>query len=194
VSRWQRNIDWQQVSLDSLNIRFAIIRASYGGMTDPHYHRNSRGCTQNYIVNAAYHYFNPTVPVEEQVDTFLSQIRDSNPRFIALDIEAHHHDLPELVRQWLEQVSNQTGKKILLYINANYYWHYFWYRPYFWQYDLWVYDLYACPNLRFSIWQYSHSGRVRGIVGAVDLNRLKKKSALYHEMNLIFINHIPDKY
>jgi GH25 family lysozyme M1 (1,4-beta-N-acetylmuramidase) len=181
VSFWQGNIDWGTVKASGLS--FAIARACYGVSTDTQFQSNWHNMELCGIIRGAYHYFRVFENAMDQADKFLhtatARARDLPP---VLDIEtafnegATHAQWINGIRTWLDQVSNVTGRKPIIYTSkaswaatAN--------SDEFGDYPLWVANWrVARPVLplgwdTWHLWQYSDSGSVSGIAGNVDLNR-----------------------
>lgn len=166
---------------------------------DEFYERNYRGARANGIRVGAYHRAfasggDPQGAKEdarEEANLFVSQVgmvrgRDLRP---ALDVETPFTDLDERslrvwVRAWLNRVERKLGVVPIIYTNDS-----------SWQatgdttafalagHPLWVanFDVPrpAVPaqdwgGRSWTIWQYTSSGSVRGIEGAVDKNRLRR--------------------
>lgn len=188
VSAYQKKIDWKVAA--AAGVRFAYIRLSYSNALDVRGAMNWDGARKAGVLCGGYHFFRWTRSIEEQVATFLrifSNTRPYRPALPpALDLEWDKYarlesaaDRAALVRgalAWLKRVEAEIGVRPIVYTG-----------PSFWkelgnpkdlaQYGLWVARINVPkPKLPppwndYVFWQYSHTGSVPGIPGAVDLDR-----------------------
>ena len=197
VSNHQERIDWSLVRRDG--IAFAIVKASEGvTFADPRYGAHTAGARSVGIRCGAYHFARPDThsgtsaaaarrDARAEADWFLSL---ASPRpgdlLPALDLETAGLP-PELMvvwaRAWLDRVRRRIGARPLFYTY-----------PAFWaqlggttafrSYPLWIANYEVTePQIpggwrRYTVWQYTASGRVPGIAGRVDLNRLHERTTL----------------
>jgi lysozyme len=190
VSEYQGRIDWPTIA--STRVRFVIIRATMGNRyRDGRYARNVAGATRNGLVVGAYHFAKPGSgrrDARAEADHFLRVARvtagDLTP---VLDIEETGGLSPRQLRMWarawLERVHARTGVRAMIYSGSH-----FWrgsMRNTSWfarsGYPLWVAHWYVgapdVPGRRwggkgYTAWQWSAAGRIDGIRGAVDRDRL----------------------
>lgn len=166
---------------------------------DEYYERNYRGAKDAGLRVGAYHraFASGSTPEAAKEDAraeanlFISQVgkvrgRDLRP---ALDVETPFTGMTEdslrvWIRAWLARVENKLGQRPIIYTNAS-----------SWSatgdttsfaakgHPLWVANfdvpkpLVPADNWRgegWSVWQYTSTGKVRGIDGNVDKNRLSK--------------------
>lgn len=178
VSHHQGEIDWKKVK--AAGIQFAYIKATEGkGMEDEDFEANWAGAKEAGIYRGAYHYFLPRVPVEAQVDQFLSVAKfgkgDLPP---ALDLEEEkgytRAQLRDSSLKWLKLVEKRTGVRPVLYTMPKFAETYL--DKEFGKYPLWMAKLnwfwMRPPSIwkDWTIWQHSHHGKVDGIREEVDLN------------------------
>jgi GH25 family lysozyme M1 (1,4-beta-N-acetylmuramidase) len=192
VSHWQGTINWAQVA--SAGKKFAFIKAAQGGwFVDGKYQTNHAGARAAGIVTGAYDYADPTAEPGQAVaeaDFFVAAAGllpgDLDP---VLDLEKTGGlDVPTLhqwVVDWTNEVFLVTGKHAIIYCNRA-----------FWRDNVGdATDVAAAGNklwlskgnvtdpspyvpasnwdgYGWSFWQYTASGTVKGISGAVDLDRL----------------------
>jgi lysozyme len=190
VSKYQGRIHWPAVA--STPVRFVIIRATKGNRyRDGRYARNLLGATQNGLAVGAYHYAKPSSArwdARAEADHFLRVARVAAGDVVpVLDIEEagglSSGQLRVWARAWLERVEARTGVRAMIYSGVH-----------FWQgfmrntssfarrgHQLWVAHWYVrapeIPGRRwggkgFTVWQWSASGKVDGIKGDVDRDRL----------------------
>ncbi|MCE9576917.1 MAG: hypothetical protein K8W52_27470 [Deltaproteobacteria bacterium] len=182
VSYYNGTIDWAKAKAAGLG--FAIIRVSDGtGFKDPKFATYATGARAQGIVRGAYQFFRPAQDVNAQADLMIAAqaqlAADDLPPTI--DVEATGNLGPATVAarvtQWVNRVKAATGRTPIVYTGK-----------YFWrdqvggsttQSDsaLWVAQYTSlCPDIpapwtRWTFWQYSESGTVAGIPGAVDMDR-----------------------
>jgi len=186
VSRYQGVIDWGAAA--RAGVRFALVRAGWGGYEggieegfDPRFAANSTGARAAGLGVGAYLYSYMKTPAAAHAAAagFLRLALPFSPDYpLVLDFE----DSPtyagqskskntDIARTFLEDLE-AGGCYAMLYTYTS-----------FAEscllmnrlaaYDLWLADYRSRPGYRGSwgIWQYSGSGRVAGISGAVDLDR-----------------------
>jgi GH25 family lysozyme M1 (1,4-beta-N-acetylmuramidase) len=189
VSEYQRRIDWSAVGTG--RIRFAFLRATLGNRhLDRWYRRNVAGATRHGIVVGAYHYAKPGPArwdARAEARHFLRVARNAPGDLLpVLDVEESgglgEARLRSWVRGWLRHVEDRTGLRPMIYSSSS-----------FWRdrmgnttwfarrgHPHWVAHWHArrpdVPARRWAgrgwtVWQWSASGRVRGIRGPVDLDR-----------------------
>lgn len=197
VSNHQERIDWRLVRRDG--IAFAIVKASEGvTFADPHFATHTAGARSVGIRCGAYHFARPDTnsgtttesarrDARAEADWFLSLASPEPGDLLpALDLETAGLP-PDLMiawtRAWLDRVHRRIGARPLLYTY-----------PAFWTnlggtnafrtYPLWIanYEVVE-PQIpggwrRYAVWQFTASGRVPGIPGRVDLNRLHPRTTL----------------
>lgn len=181
VSRYQRRIDWTQVREmedEGIRLRFAFIKATEGkALVDPYFSYNWEQSGQNGFLRGAYHYLSPLRSANTQAALYLMTVNftasDLPP---VLDVEEHGNqssdELRKKVTEWLQIVEKQTGKRPILYSNANFYKNYL--AGYFDEYPFWIAH-YNQPKPQdvgreWHFWQHSDKGNVKGINGPVDFN------------------------
>ncbi len=191
VSTYQGRIDWRAVA--TTPVRFAILRATLGNRyRDGRYARNVAGARRNGLTVGAYHYAKPGLARQDprvEADHFLDvtglRAGDVIP---VLDIEETGGLGPRQLRTWasawLERVYERTGVRAMIYSGIS-----------FWHgsmrntaslarrdHPLWVAHWYVgapdVPGRRwggrgYTIWQWSAAGRIAGIDGPVDRDRMK---------------------
>lgn len=195
VSRWQGAVDWAKVK--GAGYGWAYARASMGKTgVDEQFARNWSEMKQAGIKRGAYHYLIADVDGRAQAEHFaktlkgdwgeLPPVLDIEPRKVASG--EYENPLKTLVEKyvadWLAEIEGQTGKRPMVYTNR---WALEWLTnspTWLGEFELWVAAYRAIqPALSelpmpwreqgWRLWQYSSTGKVAGIAGAVDLNRAK---------------------
>ena len=181
VSRYQRVIDWNEVSemsVENIKIGFAFIKATEGiDKVDAQFRRNWLQAKENKITKGAYHYFisgkSGSVQAQNFIDIVKLEKGDLPP---VLDIEqAYGADKNEIIKQvkiWLDKVEQQYKIKPVIYTNINFYNNYL--CESFDGYPFWIAH-YLQPdkpglNHKWLFWQHSENGHVNGITSTVDFN------------------------
>lgn len=195
ISKWQGKIDW--VKVKKAGYEFAFIRTNDGNLVDPTFEVNIKNAIDAGIIVGSYFYFRfreKDSDIIKQVDLSCNMLMNAvgengklPPGILppVLDVEENNKlSLPEQRKTdqlliALTQMKNLTNLYPILYTmpgywNSNFTKTNFEYKSY----PLWlahVTDKEAPMKINgwedWLIWQYSHTGKVPGIKGAVDLNR-----------------------
>lgn len=187
VSKWQADIDWKAVK--AAGIDFAIIRVGYRGsetgvlVEDPYYRKNIEGATKAGLKVGVY-FFTQAITEAEAVEeasmalSLTSGYKLAYPIFIDTENgsgNARANGLDKETRTkcivaFCKTIEN-AGRKAGVYASKS------WYgtkvdENQFNNYCIWVaqYNTTCTYKGRYSIWQYTSTGRVPGIKGNVDLN------------------------
>ncbi|HTP26447.1 MAG TPA: GH25 family lysozyme [Anaeromyxobacteraceae bacterium] len=183
VSHHNGTVNWSAVA--SAGVSFAYAKASEGAnVQDPMFVQNYAAMRANRLYRGAYHFFHPGTDASVQARHFLALVPElaSGDLPPALDVEVGDGQQPSAIaagiRAWLQEVEDAIGRPPVLYTSAS-----------FWnvnlagaigfdRYPLWIahYTTEPQPHLpsgftRHTMWQYTDSGQVAGIVGVVDLDR-----------------------
>jgi len=185
VSYCQGTVDWSSVARQGF--KFAFIKATEGtSLTDSQFGPNWSGAKAAGLIRGAYHFYDPGKDPRQQAEHFLSIVwPDGQPLFApgdlppVLDIETAGDQSAEEVVQgiqaWLSRVGQKTARVPILYTDRG-----------FWDdlgttqlgnHPLWVAETgVAAPSSlpagwqTWLFWQFSQSGSMEGISGAVDLD------------------------
>jgi lysozyme len=184
VSRWQGKIDW--ASVRAAGTKFAFIKATEGGdHLDPRFLENWYGAAQAGVPRGAYHFMYWCRPAHEQAAWFRRNVpRDPNALPPVLDLEwnGHSRTCPVKVpretalahiRLMLKEMEAHTGKRPIIYTDITF--HREVLEGELHEYPHWVRSVAAEPHERYAgrrwtLWQYTTTGRVPGISGDVDRN------------------------
>ncbi|MTH97828.1 GH25 family lysozyme [Roseibium sp. RKSG952] len=185
VSRWQGDIDWQEVKRDGTE--FAWIKATEGGdHYDPRFLDNWYGAQAAGVRRGAYHFYYFCRPVEEQV-SWVKEIIPVDPDALpmVLDMEWNAHsktcrDRPpraQIIRDmdhFLDEVEKHYGKRPVIYSSVDFHRdrlvgafkdEHFWLRSVA-THPMNIYE----DRDDWVFWQYTAEGRVAGVKGDVDRN------------------------
>jgi lysozyme len=183
VSHQQGRVEWQSVRASG--ITFVIAKATEGtSFVDPKFRTNWAAIKNARLVRGAYHFFRARTGANEQAEHFLSVVGALEPGDLvpALDVEASDGTAAAVILDgvgiWLRTVAAALGRKPMIYTT-----------PAFWRdsvgnstrfaaYPLWIahYTSASQPDIpggwrRWTLWQFSKTGTVNGVQGAVDLDR-----------------------
>jgi lysozyme len=181
VSRHQGDINWPKVKTSG-KVDFAFVKASEGlGYIDPQFRRNAAGANAVKIPVGYYHYAHPeTNKALDEAWAFVDVTKGQAAQLpYVLDLEGEaaklsKSDLTAWALTFMREVERLTGASVMLYTGA-----------YFardevgfelGEFPLWIAHYGTNKPLDDSTWdkwtvfQYTSSGSVPGIVGNVDMN------------------------
>ena len=182
VSYYNGTINW--TSVKNAGYAFAFIRISDGAsFHDPQFGANWSGAKSAGVIRGIYQFFRPTQDVNAQADLVISAVGTPEPGDLppVIDVEVTGNLAPASVaakvRQWVDRVKAGTGLDPIVYTGK-----YFWRDQVggptsFANNPLWIAQYTSlCPDLTspwntWAFWQYSESGTVPGMSGAVDMDR-----------------------
>ncbi|MEY3321054.1 MAG: hypothetical protein RLZZ417_637 [Bacteroidota bacterium] len=177
VSHYQDVIDWKSIS--ERGISFVFVKATEGmTLKDKLFNRNWERIKREGLKRGAYHFFRPVISAEKQANHFIESVELEMGDFPpVLDVEVldgvSKKDLLIGVHAWLLHAEMEYGVKPIIYTNQNFYNKYL--KNEFSAYPLWIarYSLRE-PRLKdrsnWTFWQYTASGRIKGINGRTDFN------------------------
>lgn len=213
ISRHQGVIDWGRVKNDG--IEFAILRAGYGksiSQKDERFERNYTGCIGNDIHVGAYWYSYAVTEEEAQLEAEACLRSIAGKKFaypIYFDIEDKTQS--GLSRQQLEAITATFCERLE---RAGYWVGIYSYKAFLEskfsedflkRYAVWVAHTGVTEtNFKYAygIWQYSHTGTIKGIQSDVDLDycyrdypTMMKKAGLngYEETGASYTEHVVTK-
>jgi lysozyme len=182
VSFYQGTIDWTTVANN--NISFAILKATEGlDIVDPNFATNWAASRAVGMTRSAYHFFRAARDAKAQAEFFLKTVGKLEDFDLPLVLDLERVDgidrnvALDKAQIWLDIVEKATGRKPIVYTY-----------PVFWEeqladtnrfvnYPLWIahyQTLQPWVPGKWKNWtfhQYSETGQVKGIAGAVDLNQ-----------------------
>lgn len=191
VSQWQGDIDWDQVRASG--VRFAYIKATEGGdHLDTKFRQNWVAAKRAGVPRGAYHFMYWCRPAHEQALWFMLNVpadADALPPVLDVEWNAHSATCPdripveearEMVKVLLEAMAAHTGKRPIIYTDAVF--HAQVLQGQFNDYSFWLRSVAAEPHSIYDqrpwlFWQFTTTGRVRGIDGNVDRNVFNGRSA-----------------
>ncbi len=183
VSRYQGRIDWKAVR--AAGTRFAFIKATEGGdHLDPNFMLNWTGAKAAGVPRAAYHFVWWCRPAAEQAAWFIRNVpRDASALPPVIDAEWAHgpncsrrvsrEDGIAKIRIISDMLYRHYGRMPILYTDINFH------KDVLVGVNLpnpfWLRSTAAEPHVRYAsrrwtLWQFTQTGRVPGIKGHVDRN------------------------
>lgn len=176
VSHYQGHIEWERVAKEG-NICYVYAKATEGSsFVDNTYAYNISEARKYGIRAGAYHYYRPTVNIQQQFEHLISVIKASDQDLVPMiDIEedkgvSESKFIADLT-EFIHMVERHYGKKPLLYSGEYFYNRHF--QGLFQDYQ-WMMARYSSksPILKdgktYLMWQYSDKGRIPGIPVLVD--------------------------
>ena len=175
VSRYQGTIDWDAVATEK--IAYVYIKATEGEtLVDPQFERNLREARRAGLKVGSYHFYRAHVNFDRQLQNFTSNIRpDEQDLLPIIDVEhtngVSNEKFVRDLRRFAEAVTKYYGRKPVMYTFQNFYNKHFLheFKDYVWMIAKYrdeepiLHD-----NLDYVMWQYTSTGRIRGIRGDVD--------------------------
>lgn len=188
VSTHQQEIDWPAVAADGVD--FAILRLGHRGYSegglflDRTFEQNLRGALEAGLEVGVYFFSQAVTPeeAEEEADYVLEVLDGQELTFpVAFDWESIPGDeartdgldgetMTRCAAAFCERIKD-AGYRPAVYFNRTQGYLRYDLRD-LTDYDLWLAEYDAVPDFyyHFDLWQYSHTGRVDGIQGDVDLD------------------------
>jgi lysozyme len=182
VSKANGTVNWKQVRASGRTFAYARATESLN-YVDPSFSQNYAAIKAAGLVRGASHFFHPDQDPVAQANLLMSTIGTLQPGDLppALDVEITGGQTASTIvagiNTWMARVKAQTGLTPILYSAAGFL------SPLgstvstLSNYPLWAANWnVSCPTIpstwqKWVLWQYSASGTVPGISGAVDLNR-----------------------
>lgn len=184
VSRWQGDIDWEAVA--NTRADFVMMRAAVGGLDgepvaeDSRFREYIKGASENSLDVGVYMYsYAKTVrEIQNEARYLVALLRNCDYDItypVTLDMEEeieHYTDKPVEMAEAFMEIIMDAGYFPMFYSYKS------WLENYLTdefrgKYAVWVAELDSPAttyNGNYYMWQYSHTGKVSGIEGDVDLN------------------------
>lgn len=178
VSRYQGVINWREVKKDS-RVTYVYLKATEStGLVDRTYQRNLREARKVGLPVGVYHFFSPRTSAHLQLANFMRAVNPKTQDLIPIvDVEVAPRRKSQVVpflrrlRAFIDGVEKYFGCKPMIYTSQNFYIEYlagkFKDCPFmFAKYSEGVPEV--GEDVRFLVWQFTASGKIRGIKGNVD--------------------------
>jgi lysozyme len=182
ISSLNGHINWNEIQSDDL--QFVFIKATEGiTRKDPDFQTNVKGAKSRDFNIGAYHFFLFDRDFSRQADNYLAAIKDVKLNLPpVVDVEKfgplnersskRRADIIAGLRQYIKEVEDETGRRVIIYTNKNGYRDYI--KDNFTGNPVWI-----CAfsdgadkgiDREWTFWQHAHNGHIRGIRSNVDLN------------------------
>lgn len=187
ISKWQGNINWDKAA-EALDL--VIIRTQDGIHVEDYMHKSYESAAKRHdLPFGVYSFVRAGTPAEARAEARAFYNRASkNTEFYVLDVEVKTnkkgYSMRTVVNEYVKELRKLTDKKIGLYV-ANHLYSSFNLDTSKFEF-VWIPRYgYTPPAHNHHLWQYTSSGRVPGINGNVDLNRLANGTKLEFFTNKI---------
>lgn len=181
VSKYQGKVNWSKVA-KSKSVKFVYIKATEGAsIKDPNYKANIDSARNAGLYVGSYHVYSSKTTASEQFANFKSRVSKKKQDLIpVLDIEGYHSGRLDMARvdKLLQLMEKEYGVKPMIYTSEKLYQDHFAIKKYS-AYHIFVAKYKGAPSIRYTLWQHSQTGRVKGISGNVDLDKFGPKHSLY---------------
>ena len=183
LSHHNGRINWDQ--LDTAPLDFIYFKATEGrDWKDTRFQENWLEASQRGWQVGAYHFYLLCKDGAAQAANFIQSVEVREGTLPpAVDLEYAHNCAPEGSRaavraeisEFLTAIEAEYGVRPVLYTTPEFY--HDWLAGPFADYPVWMRSLSGPPQGEAMIWQYSMKGKVPGVEGFVDLNRVPGKKA-----------------
>lgn len=168
-------VDFNQIVKSG--IQFVYIKATEGAtFKDSRFHSNYKKARKSGLKVGAYHFFKFNTDGGLQALNIIHSLKGKHLDLpIAIDIEEYTNNKGTPTEVVISQISSLTktlsthNLPFLFYTNKNGYYRFI--KSQFDKYPLWICSFSNPPiNAKWTFWQHSHKGMVKGISGDTDLN------------------------
>jgi len=179
-------------------VQFCIIKATEGeNFVDGKFKENLSGCNKYKIPKTGYHYFRFKSDPKKQAQNFINQVPKSQINFPpAIDLEYKYNESlkvenPSIKKDFVRklkilsgELEKHYGQKPIFYTTPQFYASLI--KNNFPDNPIWIQDLrpVKSPNCEWMFWQISLRGQIKGIIGAVDIDKFNgRKEDFYKFVN-----------
>ena len=196
ISHHNGTVNWTQ--LKNEGVAFAYIKATEGTThTDSKYKDNYPKAKKADIKVGTYHFYTFALDGEEQANHFIRHAKvDNNDLIPVIDVEHSSYNIHSWDKKYqkvvidelkkMEQVMfDHYGVHPIIYTNKNCYALYV--KHHLPNNLIWMSDLHNEPNIEdneWIIWQFSHTGRLNGVKGDIDLNYFRYSYRRFSELTI----------
>lgn len=182
VSSYQKDIDWSTTASDR-NIKFVFVKATEGAThKSRHYRRNIDHARRQGVKVGSYHFLRTTSTIDAQFANFTSIVKLEEQDILPLiDVETRrgwsNKQLQDSVKKFADMLEKHYGVKPMIYTSSSFFNNIL--GPDFAHYPLFIARYSKSePTLsygaKWTLWQFSDRGRIKGIDAYVDLCRFNK--------------------
>ena len=191
VSHHQGKVDWKQVSLTK-DLGYVYLKASEGvTYTDPEYKNNLKSAKEAGLLVGAYHFYSEKSDIDSQFEHFKDLYPKGKADLIPmLDVEPRGKCSPERiakirkdVKRFQDLCRRYYGTEAMLYVEPMM-------TEKSWLGPIIGKDTRLCighpyetaprigSGVEYTIWQFTYTGRVKGIRGGVDMHRFHRNASM----------------
>lgn len=197
VSHHNGYINWAQ--LKNEGIAFAYLKATEGlSHIDKNYNSNYRASKQSDIKRGAYHFYTFALDGAMQAKHFIRHAKvESSDLIPAIDVEHSPSNMYSNDKNYIAKVIDELQKmeqtmfdhygiRPIIYTNSDCYKLYI--KGRFTENLIWMSDLHNEPRMtdnEWIIWQFSHTGKLNGAEGDIDLNYFRYSYRRFEELKVI---------
>jgi len=185
VSSYQKDIDWSTTAKDK-SIQYVYVKATEGrDYVSRHYEVNIRNARKHGVKVGAYHFLRTGSSIRAQFENFKRVARKEDQDLIPLiDVEVRNgwtdKQVRDSVKAFADLVEDYYGCKPMIYTSVSFFNKIL--GRAFADYPLFIARYAANPPVlngaKWTLWQFSDKGRIRGIDHHVDLSRFNKGCSL----------------
>lgn len=204
VSKYQGNINWKKVR--SAGIKFAFIKATEGGdHKDNKFRKNWKAAAKAGVARGGYHFYYFCTKPEVQARWFIRNVpKEKNALPPVLDMEWNHLSktckrrppaatVRKDMKTFLRIVEKHYGKRPIIYTSVDF--HREKLVGAFKDYPFWLRSVAAPPKKVYTgrkwlFWQWTGTGKVKGIRGKVDRNKFSGTLAEFNAWRKGETHHI----
>ncbi len=191
ISRFQTRIDWPQARANGVN--FAFIKATEGGdLFDPAFRDHWLGAARAGVQRGAYHFWYHCRPAAEQARWFIKHVpKGGLPPVLDMEwtpfsptctIRKPAREIRAEAAEYMNLIAAHYGQQPILYTTVDFY-----RENEMWRLsgnEFWLRAVTAHPAERYegqawTFWQYTGTGLIPGISGAVDINVFNGSAATW---------------
>jgi lysozyme len=196
ISHHNGTVNWTQ--LKNEGVAFTYIKATEGTThTDSKYKENYPKAKEADLKVGTYHFYTFGLDGEEQANHFIRHAKVGRSDLIpAIDVEHSPCNKYSSDKDYIERVIGELqkleqtmfdhyGVHPIIYTNKNCYALYV--KDHLPDNLIWMSDLHNEPTIKeneWIIWQFSHTGRLNGAIGDIDLNYFRYSYRQFNELTM----------
>lgn len=188
ISAWQQDVNYDEIK--RAGVKAVILRVSHGHYYgDIAYQLHKREFRKRCILVGGYHYFEPAYDPTWQAQVFcaaLGTVQFPPDADLESVKDCENTNVKRMINTFLRMIQVYSRKLPMIYCRAEQFNRYFYDPKYPWSNHLLHVAHYTKASQPYipkgwddwDLWQYTNKGRIPGIKGNVDFNRLNPESSL----------------